>query len=144
MKKKSNRVATSFVVGLIFALGLGVSGMTQPQKVIGFLNVFAWDPSLVFVMAGSIAVHFWAYRLVRHRKSPLFDAHFHTPTRKDISPKLLVGSALFGFGWGLAGYCPGPAITSLGSGRPEILYFVVAFFLGMYGYRITEKYIWKS
>ncbi len=99
----------SLVVGFIFALGLGISGMTQPQKVIGFLDVFGhWDVSLMFVMIGAIFVHLIIHRLFSKRKSPLFSEKWHLPTKKEITPSLIIGSALFGFGWALAGYALGP------------------------------------
>lgn len=108
------RLLTIFLSGCLFAAGLVVAGMTQPSKVVGFLDVFGnWDPSLGLVMIGAISVHAVAYRLVRRRKSPLFALNFQVPTRTDIDPPLIVGSALFGVGWGLGGYCPGPAISSL-------------------------------
>lgn len=92
----------SFIVGLIFALGLGVSGMTQPQKVVGFLDLFGqWDPSLIFVMIGAIAVHFLTYRLIRKRNTPLLDTQWHVPTKRELTPSLMIGSVLFGVGWGL-------------------------------------------
>jgi len=95
-----SRLIASFVGGLVFALGLGVSGMTDANKIIGFLNLAGdWDPSLAFVMVGAIGVHLLLYRLILKRKSPLFADCFHVPTRRDINPKLVGGSALFGMGW---------------------------------------------
>lgn len=135
---KSN--LSSFVVGFIFAIGLGLAGMTQPQKVIGFLDVFSnWDPSLIFVMAGALLTHSIFYRLIRKRNSPMFSTEWLVPAQKDITPKLVIGSVLFGVGWGLAGYCPAPAITSLASGSPKPFVFVVMMLLGMQIYRIAEK-----
>ncbi|WP_201244253.1 DUF6691 family protein [Halochromatium salexigens] len=99
-----------FLSGTLFAVGLGVSGMTLPQKVIGFLDLGGhWDPSLAFVMAGSAGVYLLFYRWIKQRSSPLFDTEFHIPTRHDIDQRLLVGAALFGVGWGLVGLCPVPA-----------------------------------
>ncbi|MCU0688063.1 MAG: YeeE/YedE family protein [Polyangiaceae bacterium] len=118
--------------GLLFGLGLGVAGMTRPEKVLGFLDVAgAWDASLAFVMIGGIAVHATLYRLIRRRPSPLFDVRFHVPDRRDLDRPLLVGAALFGAGWGLAGYCPGPGLVSAAAGRPEALLFVAAMTFGM-------------
>jgi uncharacterized protein len=118
--------------GLIFGVGLGLSGMTQPPKVIGFLDVFgAWDPSLMFVMMGAVAVHFGLSRLIRRRERPLFDGRFHLPTGRDVDSKLVMGSAVFGLGWGLGGFCPGPAIVALGSGALSAIVFVAAMALGM-------------
>lgn len=118
--------------GLLFGIGLGIAGMTQPAKVVAFLDLFgAWDPSLAFVMAGAIAVHAIAYRLVRRRARPLFDVRFHLPTRTDLDRRLLVGSALFGIGWGIGGYCPGPGLVSLVTLGSNALVFVLAMTTGM-------------
>jgi uncharacterized membrane protein YedE/YeeE len=122
----------SFLCGLVFAVGLGVSGMTLPSKVIGFLDVAgAWDASLAFVMAGAVGVHMALYRLILRRRSPLLAERFALLTRQDIDWPLLVGAAIFGVGWGLGGYCPGPGLTSLGSGAYAALLFVSAMLVGM-------------
>jgi uncharacterized protein len=132
---KNNLAA--LIVGIVFALGLGISGMTRPEKVIGFLDIFGrWDASLAFVMAGAIAVHAVAYRLIRRRSSPLFCKEFYVPTSKELTPSLIMGALIFGFGWALAGYCPGPAITALASFRLRPLMFVVSMILGMILFRI--------
>ncbi|MGH7837169.1 MAG: DUF6691 family protein [Candidatus Binataceae bacterium] len=124
---------TAFVSGLVFALGLGISGMTRPVKVIGFLDFFgAWDATLAFVMLGAIAVYFVAYRRCRPMPSPLLAPDFAIPQRKDLDARLLLGSALFGAGWGLGGFCPGPALTSLASGALPVVIFVAAMGAGMY------------
>ncbi len=130
------------IVGITFSLGLGISGMTQPSKVIGFLNVTGpWDPSLLFVLLGSVIFHFITYRLIRRRQSPLFSAHWHVPTKRDLTPSLIVGSILFGIGWGLAGYCPGPAIASLASLDRRPIIFVVAMILGMLLFKWVDRKI---
>jgi hypothetical protein len=117
---------------LLFGIGLAVAGMTRPEKVAGFLDFTgAWDPSLGLVMAGAVAVHFVLHRLVRRRPSPIFDTRFHLPTRKDIDPKLVLGAALFGLGWGLGGFCPGPALVSASAGATSGLLFVGAMLGGM-------------
>lgn len=123
-----------FVGGFIFAIGLGVSGMTQPSKVVGFLNFIGnWDPSLIFVMAGAVMVYFIAQRLILHtRDNPVFESKFQLPTRVDIDWQLIAGAALFGAGWGLVGFCPGPAIVSVVSGNAQVLVFVVSMAAGMY------------
>ena len=121
----------SFFVGLLFAVGLALSGMTQPQKVIGFLNPWSWDPSLLFVMLGAVGIHIITYPLIKRRASPLLDSEWHIPTRKDITPQLILGSALFGIGWGLGGFCPGPGLVSLFSGDFRSVLFVTAMVLGM-------------
>lgn len=128
------------IVGFVFALGLGASGMTQPQKIVGFLNVFgAWDPALIFVMIGSIVVHFVLYRLIKQRTSPLFSAHWHLPKKSRITPSLVIGSILFGVGWGLAGYCPGPAIVSLASFELRPFLFVLSMMGGMLIFKILDR-----
>ncbi len=126
------RNLTSFFSGLLFAAGLGIAGMTKPAKVVGFLDVFgAWDASLAFVMLGAIAVHSVAYRLVVRRSVPLFAETFHLPTRTDLDPRLLGGSALFGMGWALAGFCPGPGLVAAASGGVSAIAFVVGMVFGV-------------
>lgn len=135
-----NTLLTSFISGMVFALGLGISGMTRPVKVIDFLDFFgAWDASLAFVMIGAIAVYFTAYRWSTRMPSPLLAPDFSLPRRSDLDAKLIAGAAIFGAGWGLGGFCPGPALTSLASGAPAVLIFVAAMLVGMYLHtRITE------
>ena len=135
-----NLLFTAFVSGLVFALGLGLSGMTQPAKVTAFLDFAGdWDPSLAFVMIGAIGVYAALYRLIRHLPSPLFSTTFALPARTDIDLRLVGGAALFGVGWGLAGFCPGPALTSLASGEPSVLLFVASMLAGMYLYKLIEN-----
>lgn len=130
----------SLVVGFIFGIGLVVSGMTQPGKVIGFLDLFgSWDPSLIFVMIGAIAVHFITYKLIRKRPSPLISGEWHVPTKKDITPSLLIGSLLFGVGWGLGGFCPGPAVTSLASFEMRPFIFVASMLIGMILFKTLDR-----
>src|SRR5688572_10588623 len=131
MSRSAKQMVTALASGLLFGVGLAIGGMTNPRKVIGFLTVgHGWDPSLAFVMVGAIAVHFLAYRWVLGSAAPLFADEFAIPKLRRIDPKLVVGSAIFGAGWGLGGYCPGPGIVSLGAGRPEALVFVVMMTLG--------------
>lgn len=126
------RNAAAFGAGALFAVGLAVSGMTRPSKVVGFLDLAGdWDASLAFVMMGAIAVHFVAYRVVLRRPAPLFDVRFHLPTRKDIDLRLVLGAALFGVGWGLGGYCPGPGLVSAAGASLGAVVFVVGMTLGM-------------
>jgi uncharacterized membrane protein YedE/YeeE len=130
----------ALIVGLLFALGLGISGMTQPEKVIGFLDVTeSWDPSLLFVMIGAVGFHFITYHLIRRRSSPLFSTNWHVPTRRDLTPALLIGSLIFGVGWGLAGYCPGPAITALASFETKPIIFVLGLLLGMGLFKVVDR-----
>lgn len=126
--------------GIIFGVGLIVGGMTQPGKIVGFLDFFGnWDPSLIFVMGGAISVHALGYRLMTKQPQPVFAPRFQVPTRRDIDPRLVLGSAIFGAGWGLAGYCPGPALTSLATLRSEAAVFVLAMAAGMLLVTLMEK-----
>ena len=122
-----------FICGILFSIGLGISGMTQPQKVIGFLDVFGeWDLSLVFVMFGAVLSYLILQLFIQRNFSiPVLGGSFQITTRKDLDRSLIIGALLFGSGWGLGGYCPGPAITSLGSGSLNALLFVVAMGVGM-------------
>lgn len=120
------------ISGALFALGLVVSGMTDPGRVTAFLDVTGrWDPTLAFVMGGAIAVHAPLARLICRRRAPLYDTAFHLPTRTKIEPRLVVGAALFGIGWGLSGYCPGPALVSLGTAAAPLAVFVAAMLGGI-------------
>ncbi len=134
-------LSSVFIGGLVFALGLGLSGMTDANKVIGFLNVASgkWDPSLAFVMVGAIGAHLATFKLVTGRPSPLFGAKFHIPSRQDIDTRLVVGSGVFGIGWGLGGFCPGPAIVSTTTGAPMALVFVGAMLAGMLLFSVAHK-----
>jgi uncharacterized membrane protein YedE/YeeE len=125
--------AVALVAGTLFGFGLVLSGMTQPTKVIGFLDVFGqWDASLMLVMGGAIAVHFPVYRLIKGRPSPLFAERFTLPTRRDLDAKLLAGAVLFGLGWGLGGFCPGPGVVSLAGGGWAVATFVAAMLVGLF------------
>lgn len=120
------------LIGLIFGFGLSVSGMTDPARVQGFLDLAGhWDPTLAFVMGGGLLVNIPAYRLTRRRTRPLFEDRFYLPTAKDVDARLLIGAACFGIGWGIGGFCPGPALASLSSGLPIIIGFCVAMLVGM-------------
>lgn len=131
---------TSLAVGILFAIGLGVSGMTRPEKVFGFLDVFgSWNASLIFVMLGAVIVHLIAFRFIVKRKSPLFSAQWHLPTKKEITWPLIAGSFLFGVGWALGGYCPGPALTSLASFQIRPLIFFVSMVIGMLLFRFIDS-----
>ena len=126
------RGLAALVAGLLFGGGLCLSGMTQPQKVLGFLDLAgAWDPALLFVMGGAVGVHLVLFRVITRRAAPLFDDRFHVPAAGAIDRSLLIGAALFGVGWGLAGYCPGPAVVSAASGAVAPLAFVAAMVVGM-------------
>lgn len=132
MSPGRRRSALALAAGALFGVGLGVSGMAHPGKVLAFLDVAGdWDPTLLFVMAGAIGAHFWAYRWAGRRSAPLFDERFHIPPGKPIDARLSLGAVLFGVGWGVGGYCPGPAVVSLATLGMPVLVFVVSMLLGM-------------
>src|SRR4030095_9333295 len=115
-------VLAAFAAGLIFGVGLILSGMADPSKVLGFLDLAGlWDPSLLFVMGGAIAVGVIAYRVAHQRAAPLLGSAMHLPAARQIETRLIMGSLVFGVGWGLAGFCPGPALVSLGSGQDKAM-----------------------
>ncbi len=133
---------SALVSGALFGVGLGVAGMTRPEKIIAFLDITGdWDPSLLFVMGGALVVYFVAHRLlvVRERgvARPLLAPKFELPTRRDLDRSLLAGAFVFGVGWGLAGYCPGPAIVALTGGALNPFVFVASMIAGMIIYRVT-------
>jgi len=122
----------ALLAGAVFGTGLSISGMSDPDVVLAFLTLApGWNPALLLVMAGAVTVTAVGYRVLRHRGAPLFDAQFHPPAIADIDAKLLLGAVVFGIGWGLAGYCPGPAIVGAFSLDPRALIFVPAFVVGM-------------
>lgn len=128
------RIVSAAAIGLIFGIGIVVSGMANPAKVLNFFDVFGtWDPSLMLVMGSALVVTFVGYRFVLRRPAPTFDRIFHLPTKRDLDVPLIAGSALFGIGWGIAGFCPGGAIPALGSGEPSPLIFVAAMIGGILG-----------
>ncbi len=131
-----------FVVGLLFGLGLMLSGMTDPGKVIGFLDLFGtWDPSLALVMGGAIMVGFFAFTVAKKRTSTFLGVALRLPTNMDMDKKLVIGSLLFGAGWGLAGFCPGPALVSMADGQPKALVFVLAMLVGMLGFELMDRFV---
>jgi uncharacterized protein len=130
----------SFACGFVFGLGLLISGLTQPPKVLAFLDVLGpWDPTMAFVMAAALAVTMAGYALARRRASPLFAERHFWPTRTDIDGPLTIGAMLFGAGWGLAGLCPGPALVNLATLSPQIIVFVVAMGVGMLVHDLGQR-----
>ena len=130
----------ALIAGIVFGIGLAVSQMIDPAKVLGFLDIAGrWDPSLAFVMAGALAVTFAGYRLTRGRAAPILAPRFELPTKRDLDRRLLGGAVLFGIGWGLAGICPGPAIALLAFGLKETLIFVAAMALGAWLQRMADR-----
>jgi len=130
------RILVALLAGTLFGLGLAISGMMNPAKVVGFLDVAGeWDPTLAFVMGGALLVTIPAFRLILKRPRPVLADEFDLPTKKDVDARLLAGSAIFGVGWGLAGFCPGPAVTALASGLAPVFAFVAAMVAGMALYK---------
>jgi hypothetical protein len=122
---------SSLAAGFLFGLGLWVSGMANPEKVLGFLDITGdWDASLMLVMGGAVAVTLLCFRLVLRRQKPFIESRFEMPTKKDIDLPLVAGAAIFGLGWGTAGYCPGPALTALATLSTDAIVFVVAMIAG--------------
>ena len=133
-------IFTSLLAGLVFGLGLIVSGMANPAKVLGFLDLTgAWDPSLALVMAGAIGVSFFAFLFAKKRSRSLLGADMKLPTGRSIDRRLVFGSTLFGIGWGVAGFCPGPGLVALGMGEVKALIFVAAMLVGMAAFELFEK-----
>ena len=131
----------NLVLGLIFGVGLVISGMSDPAKVLNFLDLAgAWDPSLAFVMGGAVIVTFFGYKLVLKRDRPVVGTRFRLPTRTELEPRIFAGPAIFGFGWGLSGFCPGPALTAIGLAAPGTLVFVPAMIIGMWLARLVGEH----
>ena len=127
------RLVLTYLIGLIFGVGISISGMANPAKVLNFFDIAGtWDPSLVFVMGGAVVVAFFGYRIVLRRPAPVLDAKFHLPDNPRIDARLLGGSALFGIGWGIAGFCPGGALPALGTGQIDVFVFVAALVAGIF------------
>ena len=126
------RLIAAYGIGLIFGIGIMISGMANPAKVLNFFDIAGtWDPSLAFVMGGALLVTLIGYRIVLKRPMPLMGGGFHLPTRRDIDLPLVAGSATFGIGWGIAGFCPGGAIPALGTGRADVFLFMGALLAGI-------------
>lgn len=133
-------ILVGIFTGVLFSIGLSVSGMVNPNKVLGFLDIAGnWDPALIFVMAGGVLVNTVLFKFILKRKNPLFDQSFSLPTSKDIDKRLIIGSALFGIGWGIGGICPGPGLANLFTLNPKVVVFVVFLVLGMFVFKWTDK-----
>ncbi|WP_246688032.1 YeeE/YedE family protein [Methylobacterium sp. WL120] len=134
------RILAGLAAGLVFGLGLSLSGMLDPVRVRGFLDVTGpWDPSLMFVLGGAVTVSALGYLLSRRLPRPVLDERFQIPTNRRIDPALVGGSALFGIGWGLSGFCPGPAVAALSIGGLPVVVFVLAMLAGMAGHAWTTR-----
>ena len=131
---------SEFLVGLLFGVGLLLSGMTDPGKVLGFLDLFgAWDPSLALVMGGAIAVGVVAFAVAKKRTTSFLGGALRLPSAQQIDKRLLVGGLMFGAGWGLAGFCPGPALVSMAAGQTKAAFFVVFMLVGMVIFEIIDR-----
>jgi uncharacterized membrane protein YedE/YeeE len=139
-------IFTAFIAGLIFGIGLIISGMTNPSKIIGFLDITGvWDPSLLLVMVGAISLSYFAYRKASTFAKPLLSDEMQLPKSRQINRGLVLGSLIFGAGWGLAGYCPGPALASIATGGHQPIIFVITMIAGMAIYELMERFFkWKS
>ncbi len=134
------RLTVTYLIGVVFGTGISLSGMANPAKVLNFFDFFgSWDPSLAFVMGGAVAVAFFGYRRALARPAPLFDPHFQVPASRVIDARLIGGSAVFGIGWGIAGFCPGGALPALGTGNPDVLIFTAALVAGMLAARTLMR-----
>lgn len=134
------RLLIAFTSGLLFGTGLTLSRMIDPAKVLSFLDLAgSWDPSLAFVMLGALAITVPAFALARRMQTPLCAEHFNEPTRRGVDTPLAIGAVLFGVGWGLVGFCPGPALAALGIGGSKVVLFVVAMLAGMAGYAAMDQ-----
>ena len=130
----------SLICGLLFSIGLSLSGMVNPLKVKGFLNIFDnWDPTLLFVMCGAISINLIFYPIIKKRGATYFNKKIDYPTSKVIDKRLIIGSSLFGIGWGITGICPGPAISNLFLFNPSIILFTISMITGMTLFNITKK-----
>jgi Predicted transporter component len=133
IKSDAAAYVTTFLIGVLFAVGLAVSGMTQPQKVLGFLDLHgSWNPGLLLVLAGAVTTYFICFQFIRRRQAPVLLDTFSLPTKRTIDRSLVIGALTFGVGWGLAGFCPGPALAMLGSGNLLVLTFVLSMTVGMF------------
>ena len=138
-------ILTALISGTLFGIGLALSQMINPAKVLGFLDLFgSWDPSLALVMGGALAVTAGTFAAIRRRPAPLLAETFRLPGKKEIDARLLSGAAIFGVGWGLAGWCPGPALSSLGLGSWRALVFVAAMGIGMALFRFAPRPLGES
>ncbi|MCR9127149.1 MAG: YeeE/YedE family protein [Rhodobacteraceae bacterium] len=134
------RFVITYLIGLVFGVGIAISGMANPAKVLNFFDIAgSWDPSLAFVMGGALITTLIGYRLVFGRSAPMFDTRFHLPTGRSIDLRLVGGSAVFGIGWGIAGFCPGGALPALGTGRWEVFAFVGAVIAGILLARFVQS-----
>jgi uncharacterized membrane protein YedE/YeeE len=133
-------IVISFILGALFSTGLAISGMVNPNKVIGFLDIFGdWDPALAFVMAGGVLLNFVLFKFILKRNNPVLTTDFSVLSNKDVDKRLIIGSALFGIGWGIGGVCPGPGLANLFLFDPKAIVFVVFMLIGMFLFNKLNK-----
>lgn len=133
-------IVISFILGALFSTGLAISGMVNPNKVIGFLDIFGeWDPALAFVMAGGVMLNFVLFKFILKRNKPVLTSDFSIPSNKHIDKRLVIGSAMFGIGWGIGGVCPGPGLANLFLFDPKVIVFVVFMLIGMFLFNKLNK-----
>jgi uncharacterized membrane protein YedE/YeeE len=134
------RFVLIYLIGVIFGTGIVLSGMANPAKVINFFDIAGtWDPSLAFVMGGALIVTAIGYRVVFGRERPLYEGRFNLPTARNLDARLIGGSAVFGIGWGISGFCPGGALPALGTGKPDVFIFVAAMLAGIFGAKYLQS-----
>lgn len=139
------QAVVALIAGIIFGIGILISGMASPAKVLNFFDVAgAWDPSLMFVMGGALLTTLLGYRLIFMRGRPLLSSRFHLPDRSDLDLRLIAGAAIFGIGWGITGFCPGGALPAVGTGRADVLLFVAGLIGGLVATRLTLKALSSS
>ena len=139
------KLVISYIIGLIFGFGISISGMANPAKVINFFDFAGeWDPSLAFVMAGGLLVTLLGYKYILAQPAPWLNANFDLPKRQLLDAKLIGGSALFGIGWGIAGFCPGGAIPALGTGKMEVIIFCIAMVAGIWATKLVTSFFSPS
>ena len=135
------RLLISYFSGVVFSVGLVISGMTNPNKVIGFLDIFGnWDASLAFVMGGAVILNLFTFHIIKKRKKPVFTKGFEWPNAKEIDSKLIIGSSLFGVGWGISGICPGPGIVNLTLLNTNAVVFIISMISGMILYKYFHSH----
>lgn len=138
------KLLTCLFIGILFGTGISISGMANPAKVINFFDIVgSWDPSLAFVMGGALITTFIGYRIVLRKPAPLIDRSFQLPTKRDLDARLIGGSAVFGIGWGIAGFCPGGALPALGTGQSDVFIFVAAAIVGIFIAK-TASHLFKT
>ncbi|MEO4041855.1 DUF6691 family protein [Hoeflea sp. CAU 1731] len=135
------KLIATYLIGVVFGVGISISGMANPAKVLNFFDIAGhWDPSLILVMGGALVTTFVGYKMVFGRNAPIFETHFYLPGSRNIDAKIVGGSAVFGIGWGISGFCPGGALPALGTGRWDVFAFTIALVTGIFLARLLPKF----